>query len=228
MLQGTYVSAGSHPAPIRPQLTHHFLVGAFFQMPHVGSVTWVLPQYPVLSPTALVALGLEFVFSPRLHAAWQGHCVCYTVGDHWALEHQMSVEGGGKEGGHCGHRMQPMSSSPSHKLTFNTSLLTFPPSPPALWPQPRKPPSHLHSYPLSHCLSTVFSLVTTYKWPSRSGLLIFPKQEAVGRSLDSHLRPTQALCPACPWQLYVILPQDMMDHIECGSLTEGGAPSVQL
>lgn len=103
MLQDTYVSAGSHPAPIRPQLTHHFLVGGLFQMLHVGSVTWVLPQYPVLSPTALVALGLELVFSPRLHAAWQGHCVCYTVGDHWALEHQMSVEGGGKEGGLQAH-----------------------------------------------------------------------------------------------------------------------------
>lgn len=49
------------------------------QMPHVGFVTWVLPQYPVLSPTAPVALGLEFVFSPRLHAAWQGHGVCCTV-----------------------------------------------------------------------------------------------------------------------------------------------------
>lgn len=45
----------------------------------------------------------------------------------------------------------------------------------------------------------------------------------MGRSLDSHLRLTQALCPACPWQLYVILPQDMMDHIECGSLAEGGS-----
>lgn len=198
MLQGTYVSAGSHPAPIRPQLTHHFLVGGLFQMPHVGSVTWVLPQYPVLSPTALVALGLEFVFSPRLHAAWQGHCVCYTVGDHWALEHQMSVEGGGKEGGHCGHRMQPMSSSPSHKLTFNTSLLTFPPSPPALWPQPHKPPSHLHSYPLSHCLSTVFSLVTTYKWPSRSGLLIFPIAGGSGKVLRLSPKTDPGTLPCMP------------------------------
>lgn len=144
MLQGTYISARFPSCPHQASADTSLPRGGLLQMPHVGSVTWVLPQYPVLSPTALVALGLEFVFSLRLHAAWQGHCVCCTVGGwggHWALEHQMSVEGGGKkEGGHCGHRMQPTSSSPSHKLPFNTSLLTSPPSPPDLWHQPHKAP----------------------------------------------------------------------------------------
>lgn len=96
MLQGTYLCQ----VPILPPsgLSRHITSSwGPLQMPHVGSVTWVLPQYPVLSPTAPVALGLKFVFSPRLHAARQGHGVCCPVGDHWALEHLMSVEGRGKK-----------------------------------------------------------------------------------------------------------------------------------
>lgn len=80
MLQGTYISVRFPSSPHQASADTSLPLGGLLQMPHVGSVTWVLPQYPVLSPTALVALGLEFVFSLRLHAAWQGHCVWCTVG----------------------------------------------------------------------------------------------------------------------------------------------------
>ena len=71
-------------------------LGGFFQMPHVGSVTWVLPLHPAPSPTVPEALGLESVFSSTLHSEWLGHCALCSVcgGEEVSLRFGTTVDKG--------------------------------------------------------------------------------------------------------------------------------------